>query len=311
MSHAEEELAALLVADAEDIGWWIESVDERKYGPVSRKTLRRYLEKGVISPNTLVRHCTHAESRPVVDQPGMTEGVTFEADAPLAADRVAEVWPRKGSRLPLAQTDLPCARHQRPAVAACVRCHALYCDRCHMKPLGYSYFFCKRCQGNNHNRRFVALLIDSVLLVYVPMVGVAVLASQIALDESAVFAAQLGGTVVFLIRDALFRGAGPGKRAMELRVVRTQDGKTPLGFGQGILRWLSQFIPIFNLLDAFAPYRDRLLRRYGDRWARTRVIDAPRRLERDRRSIMRKLERKGITLERFPGLTIEEFARLD
>ena len=47
-----------------------------------------------------------------------------------------------------------------------------------------------------------------------------------------------------------FGGAGPGKRIAGLRVVQSKDGKTPLTYGQGIVRWLSQLIPIFNLFDA-------------------------------------------------------------
>src|SRR5580704_6548982 len=59
-----------MVSDTYAIGWWIESADDDVYGPVSRATLLRFLEGGVISPNTLVRHCTEPSSRPVADVPG-------------------------------------------------------------------------------------------------------------------------------------------------------------------------------------------------------------------------------------------------
>ena len=55
--------------DPYEIGWYIESADEDIYGPVSRKSLRRFLEEKTITPNTLVRHCTQAEARPAADQP--------------------------------------------------------------------------------------------------------------------------------------------------------------------------------------------------------------------------------------------------
>ena len=61
-----------------EIGWWIESADEEVYGPASRETIQRFLREGVISRNTLVRHCTQAEARPVVDHPGMTDGVPLD-----------------------------------------------------------------------------------------------------------------------------------------------------------------------------------------------------------------------------------------
>src|SRR5438874_6218899 len=92
--------------DPYDIGWWIESADEEIYGPVSRKTLRRFLQDGVISPNTLVRHCTQTEAGPVGDQPGMTEGLQVEGRPRISRDRVAEVWPRdKRARLALANDE--------------------------------------------------------------------------------------------------------------------------------------------------------------------------------------------------------------
>ena len=89
---------------------------------------------------------------------------------------------------------------------------------------------------------------------------------------------QLIAICLLFVRDSLFGGAGIGKRITGLRVVKVKDGKSPLSFGQGIVRWLSQFIPIFNLVDAIVPFQDPLLRRYGDRWAGTRVLDSERKL---------------------------------
>jgi uncharacterized RDD family membrane protein YckC len=291
--------------DPEAIGWWIESADEDLYGPASRKTLRRFLEEGVISPNTLVRHCTHTEARPVADQPGMTDGLTLGA-APASGDRLADDWPRRRrDRLALAEDSCPCWRHKRPAVGVCVRCHGPYCERCRVRARK-PFFFCRPCQTNHHNRRFLALMVDGILFNYLPLIASVPVAAQ---AEAAGYVIQLGGLLVFLVRDAVFGGAGPGKRLWGLRVVRSQDGMPP-GYGQGIVRWLSQFIPIFNLVDAFAPLGDPLQRRYGDRWAKTRVIDAEARLAKVRRRVRDWLARKGVTLAREPGLPMSQYARL-
>jgi hypothetical protein len=62
------------------------------------------------------------------------------------------------------------------------------------------------------------------------------------------------------------------------------------------LRWLSLYIPLYNLFDAFAPLRDPLQRRYGDRWAGTRVIDTEAKLAKARAKVQNKLAQKGITM---------------
>ena len=59
---------------------------------------------------------------------------------------------------------------------------------------------------------------------------------------------------LIFFRDSLFGGAGPGKRMVGLRVVKSEDGTSPLTYGQSVVRWLSQLIPIFNLVDAAAAY---------------------------------------------------------
>ena len=111
---------------------------------------------------------------------------------------------------------------------------------------------------------------------------------------------------------ALSAARGPGKRAAGLRVVQSKDGKTPLTYGQGIVRWLSQLIPILQSgRCSRVPYRDPLLRRYGDRWAGTRVIDTERKLAKDREKIARRLiKKKGIQPPPELGMTMEGLARL-
>ena len=92
--------------------------------------------------------------------------------------------------------------------------------------------------------------------------------------------------------------------------MKSEDGKTPLSYGQGVVRWLSQLLPIFNLIDAAVPYSDPLLRRYGDRWAGTRVLDTETKLAKDRRKISRRLIKKGIQPPQEFGMTMEGLARL-
>ena len=72
-------------------------------------------------------------------------------------------------------------------------------------------------------------------------------------------------------------------------VVQSKDGKTPLTNGQGIVRWLSQFIPIFNLVDVSVPYPrslDASLRRPLGRYASDRHrAKARQRSRKDRAAI--------------------------
>jgi uncharacterized RDD family membrane protein YckC len=123
--------------------------------------------------------------------------------------------------------------------------------------------------------------------------------------------AQLIGFLLIFTRDAMCRGAGPGKRAAGLRVVQSKDGKTPLTLVQGIVRWLSQLIPIFNLFDAMAAYQDPLQRRYGDRWGATRVLDTERKLAKDRSKVARRLiKKKGVQPPTQLAMTMEALAQL-
>ncbi len=324
--------------DPHEIGWYIESADEDVYGPVSRRTLRRFLAEDVISPNTLVRHCTQPEAVPAADQTFLKEkppeaegveeaslfdaehnsGALDEARGLVVGDRLAATWPKRTrDQEALAGDSLPCAWHNRPATLVCVRCHAPYCNKCRARPFGKQFFLCKRCQSGIHNRRFGALILDNLVLIYLPtlLVSFALGALSNSLDPkiSLLLYGLFNVVVLSLIffRDSLFGGAGIGKRASGLRVVQARDGTSPLTFGQGILRWLSQFIPIFNLYDAIVPFRDPLFRRYGDRWAGTRVIDTEKKLQKDRAKIARRLfKKRGVQLPGQFGMTMEELARL-
>jgi hypothetical protein len=282
-----------MVFDPLSVGWWVEAADEELYGPISRETLRRFLSEGVVSPNTLVRHTSQPEAVPLADQPGMTAGVALTGRSPATGDRLADAWPRKwADKQALAAGPVPCVWHKRPAISYCIRCLAPYCYKCQQKPINKSFFFCRHCQANNHNRRFVALIIDGLVFVQVPVVAVAVATGTEGLE----LLVNCAGAAAMLVRDSLFGGAGPGKRVTGLRVVQVKDGTSAPTHGQGALRWLSQYIPLYNLFDAFAPLRDPLQRRYGDRWAGTRVIDSDAKLTKARAKVQNALARKGITM---------------
>jgi uncharacterized RDD family membrane protein YckC len=315
MSQVAQSVVEPIVMDPYEIGWYIESADEEIYGPISRKSLGRFLEEKTITPNTLVRHCTQPEARPVADQPSIMEGLNLDAPASAMGDRLAEAWPRKKrDRQALAENSLPCAWHKKPAVLVCVRCRAPYCDKCRAKPFRKQFFLCRRCQANIYNRRFGALMLDTLILVYVPTIiaGIAIVALRLSEQASAlaINLVSLVGVCLLFVRDSLFGGAGIGKRMTGLRVVQSKDGKSPLTFGQGIVRWLSQTIPFFNLVDASVPFWDPLLRRFGDRWAGTRVLDSERKLDKVRAKIASRLFKKRIQPPLELETTMEDLARL-
>jgi uncharacterized RDD family membrane protein YckC len=298
-----------------EVGWYIESADEEIYGPVSRNALCRFLEEKTITPNTLVRHCTQPEAKPAADQPAIREQLSLDTKGSAVGDKLAETWPRKKrDRQALAEDSLPCAWHKRPGTLVCVRCHAPYCDKCRAKPFSKQFFLCRRCQSGMYNRRVVALIVDNMILLTIPiLIATAILAligtgeTQAALIINIVSYASLA---LLFVRDSLFGGAGLGKRATGLRVVQSQDGTSPLTYRQGFVRWLTYFIPIFNLVDYSIPYRDPLLRRYGDRWAGTRVLDTERKLAKVRYKLARRLIKKGVQPAPEVGLTMEGLARI-
>jgi uncharacterized RDD family membrane protein YckC len=302
--------------DPYEIGWYIESADEEMYGPVSCKALRRFLEEKTITPNTLVRHCTQPEARPAADQPVLMNELGLDAKGSAMGDKLAEAWPRKNrDRQALAEDSVPCAWHKRPATLVCVRCHAPYCNKCRSQPFRRQFFLCRRCQLRMYNKRIVALFVDALVIVYLPIIATVAVITVLGMNNRTVgpliiYLVNFLVVCLYLFRDSLFGGAGVGKRTTGLRVVQTKDGMTPLTNGQGIVRWLSQFIPFFNLVDLSVPYRDPLMRRYGDRWAGTRVIDTERRLAKVRGKLARRLIKKGIQPAPEVGMTMEGLARI-
>jgi uncharacterized RDD family membrane protein YckC len=315
MSQAARMGVEPITMDPYEIGWYIESADEETYGPVSREALRRFLQEKTITLNTLVRHCTQPEAKPVADQPLIREHLSVDAKGSALGDRLAEAWPRKKrDQQALAAGSLPCAWHKGPAVLVCVRCHAPHCNRCRAKPFRKQFYFCRRCQTGVYNRRFVALVVDNLVIVYVPLIAAGAVLTALGVGQLPhtllVYLLDFALVGVFFGRDSLFGGAGAGKRMVGLRVVQSKDGSTPLTYGQGVLRWLSVLIPFFNLVDVSIPYRDPLLRRFGDRWAGTRVIDTEQKLAKDREKTARRLIKKGVQPAREFGMSMARFARI-
>lgn len=294
-----------------DFGWWIESTDEEKYGPVTKATLDRFLADGTVSPNTLVRHCTAPDFLPIADHAELD----FSAINPArrTGDTLSESWPRRrNDQLELAASDIECAYHRRPAILTCIRCLGPYCSKCQLSKKRDRAFICKKCNSSLYNRRTVAILADSFLN-NILSTGSTVVAMTTLAPETAGIVANLiavGLTGGFLVRDPLFGGAGPGKRMMGLSVVKQVDGNRKITFGQALIRNASLMIPFFNLVDINRAYRDPAQQRYGDRWAKTRVTDTEAKLEKAREKTREKLERKGIELTGQPFLTMEEFVRL-
>jgi uncharacterized RDD family membrane protein YckC len=302
-------------ADIYEIGWWITSAEEVLYGPASRETIRRFLVEGAISANTLIRHCTQKEARPVADQQGMIEGDVPREKGRAVGDRLAEVWPYwRKQRLKLAEGSLPCSRHGRPAILVCLRCQAPYCQKCQQKPHKRPFYFCRKCQANVYNRRAVAIIADNLLFyafLYVP--GVVLLTAAGTEEGTAtaiIYLLALVGALWLVLHDVVFRGAGPGKRMAGLSVVSSRDGVSHLSYGQAVLRWLGQAIPFFNLIDLSVPFRDPLMRRYGDRWAGTRVIDTPGALVKARAQARSRLAMKGVELAPVKLMTMSQFAQI-
>jgi uncharacterized RDD family membrane protein YckC len=318
MSQSLTEGVEPLTMDPNEIGWFIESADEEIYGPVSRKSLRQFLVDGTVTPNTLVRHCTQPEAKPVADQPEIMDQLDLDVSGTAVGDRLPDTWPRKTrDQLALAEDSLPCAWHKKPATLVCIRCHAPYCNGCRAKPFKKQFFFCKRCQASVYNRRLGAWMVDNFIYLFLfpTLIGAAVGAvlGVVGAGQAAPIAGGIvgiAGVIWFFIRDSLSKGASIGKRMTGLRVVQSRDGKTPPTHWQGIARYLSQMIPVFGLFDAMVPFRDPLMRRYGDRWAGTRVIDSEKKLWKARSKIFPKLFKKGIQPPREMGLTMEEFARI-
>ena len=300
MSQVAQEGVEPIVMDPYEIGWYIESADEEIYGPVSRKTLRRFLEEKTITPNTLVRHCTQPEARPAADQPGSWSSSAWSDKGSALGDRLAEAWPRKKrDRQALAEDSLPCAWHKRPAVLVCVRCHAPYCNSCRAKPFRKQFFLCRRCQVGHlqPSIRAHCLWIPSFLSMFPVIVAIVVLlALGRGRDSMATDLTSFSWSAsALLLRARLALRRRRDRQANDGFAGRAVEGRDDAAHLRPGRRALAE--PVHS---HFQPgrcrrsrIRDPLLRRYGDRWAGTRVIDTERKLAKDRAEDRAAVDQEG------------------
>jgi uncharacterized RDD family membrane protein YckC len=73
-----------------------------------------------------------------------------------------------------------------------------------------------------------------------------------------------------LLRDGFFGGRSLGKKLMGLKVVNTKTGK-PCSIKDSILRNITLFIPVVNLIEIVMPFIDAEGLRFGDKLAGTKV----------------------------------------
>lgn len=128
----------------------------------------------------------------------------------------------------------------------------------------YEHFVCKKCHTGFANRRQIAFVVDLLLWLVFIITPIAVLMRANA-DE--VRGLQLLLSPVFMLKDG-FSGYSPGKVMMGVRTMKTASDK-PAGFFASFLRNLPLIIP-FMVLIVGARLKDG--KRYGDGWAKTRVI---------------------------------------
>ncbi|MEZ0487317.1 RDD family protein [Fibrella aquatica] len=138
-----------------------------------------------------------------------------------------------------------------------------------MEPTPYSSFSPSTFVKATPGQRFVALLID-VIVVAIPV------ALLVAISPGLRVLAQLLAIVYMATRDTLpyFNGQSFGKKAMNIKVVSGVTGTGIMGdYGAGVIRYISQIIPLFNIVDALMVFSSDG-KRFGDKWAKTTVVKA-------------------------------------
>ncbi len=139
--------------------------------------------------------------------------------------------------------------------------------------------------------RFAAALIDTLIIaalqVVVNLLMLALLANSAGIDGSLESIGSLGGWVIalfglvsflflwgyYIFFELLWSGQTPGKKAIHLRVIRT-DG-TPITLSESVVRNLVRlvdFLPAFYGIGTIAIFVNRQTRRLGDLAAGTLVV---------------------------------------
>ncbi|RPJ27992.1 MAG: RDD family protein [Chloroflexi bacterium] len=135
--------------------------------------------------------------------------------------------------------------------------------------------------------RFVATLLDTLLIVLLQIVVIVVMALIIDVLDGSVFADQLSAWVIaifglilsifywgyYVFFEMLWNGQSPGKRWVGLRVIRT-DG-TPITLSESFIRNLVRivdFLPAAYGVGIITMFIDKQSRRLGDLAAGTLVV---------------------------------------
>jgi uncharacterized RDD family membrane protein YckC len=138
---------------------------------------------------------------------------------------------------------------------------------------------CGPCRNGFANRRQLAYIIDWIIIQILTVAALSLVESMVG----GVLAGSPGSSwrlqyladigMILAVRALLFckdgfAGQSPGKALFGLQVI-DWDTREPIGFGRSLKRNLPLLIPYVPLVLAFT-----LLKgwRWGDRWARTRVI---------------------------------------
>ena len=183
MSQVVTQVPSRREMDPYEIGWYVESADEETYGPVSRNTLVRWLEE-------TGDHAEHA-GPPLHPGRGRAAGGPGRAQGPTRSRsdqaggrgppgrRLAPQEPRSARRWRRARSPAPGTGGPRPSSASDAMLP--YCGKCQMKPLKKQFFLCRRCQASIYNRRVGALMLDTLLLIYVPMIAVGIVVGLLGL----------------------------------------------------------------------------------------------------------------------------------
>jgi uncharacterized RDD family membrane protein YckC len=117
--------------------------------------------------------------------------------------------------------------------------------------------------------RFIAALIDGIISAVPIYLFIPISFTLVVPGYALCIAYQL-------TKDALpfLNGQSIGKRVMKIKVVKQDTGEMITNdYGTAIIRQLSLLIPIFNIIDAAMVLGSEGLR-FGDQWAKTRVVKA-------------------------------------
>ena len=108
-------------------------------------------------------------------------------------------------------------------------------------------------------QRFVAALIDWLIIIalfWIPVLGWVLEVTYILLKDSLPF----------------LDGQSVGKKVMNLRAVKDNNKPLTNNYEASLIRNVSLLIPFFNIIDALMVILDKNHKRFGDKWAKTKVI---------------------------------------